>query len=62
MTRAEEIRIQDVSPESTLGGADPSANAALAIQEPMNSSESRNFFISFLLLNYWKEQKSIPTE
>jgi hypothetical protein len=50
MTRAEEIKIQEVSPESTLGGADASANAAPTIHRFINNNGNKNFFISFLLL------------
>jgi hypothetical protein len=49
MTKAEEIRIQEVSPESTLGGAVVSANAAPTINRLINNNSNKNFFISFLL-------------
>jgi len=52
MTKAEEIRIQEVSPESTFGGeeAGVSAYATPAINRPINKNRNRHFFISILLL------------
>jgi hypothetical protein len=49
MTRAEEIKIQDVSPESTLGGAVASANTVAATNRLINKNRNKNFFISSLL-------------
>jgi hypothetical protein len=49
MTKAEEIKIQEVSPESTLGGAVASANAAAATNRLINNNRNKNIFISFLL-------------
>jgi len=49
MTRAEEIRIQEVSPESTFGGeeAGVSANAIPTINRLIKKNRNRKFFISF---------------
>jgi len=50
MTKAEEIKIQEVSPVSTLGAEEVgvSAKAAPAIKKLMNSNRNKNIFISFL--------------
>jgi hypothetical protein len=51
MTRAVEIKIQEVSPESTFGGEETgvSANAAPTIKNPSINNRIEIFFITFLL-------------
>jgi hypothetical protein len=50
MTKAEEIKIQAVSPLSTFGGDFVSANATPAIKRLKNRTKIRYFFISSLLV------------
>jgi len=51
MTKAEEIRIQAVSPESTWGGDEEGvwAKATPAIKKLRKMNDTATFFISFLL-------------
>jgi hypothetical protein len=51
MTRAVEIKIQEVSPESTWGGEEAavSANAIPTVNRPMNKKNRNKYFFITLL-------------